>query len=180
LGGGFGYLFRFSSQALSLSVVFRPLAQVGFWFGRVSVWQRFRFNQVRSLSLGCVASVKLLAGIGFDSSQSAWLAISAFGRVRFLKSASRGLKKFWQVCVRFFGQVSLCNQGYGRLWLLLGQRVFQKSFISASQVLFFALVVVSFGWSNWVLPKSEFVVKCGQEGCGSGFWSRSLAQPENA
>jgi hypothetical protein len=39
---------------------------------------------------------------------------------------------------------------------------------------------VSFGWSNWVLPKIEFVVKCSQDSRGSGLWSRSLAQPENA
>jgi hypothetical protein len=53
---------------------------------------------------------------------------------------------------------------------------------------------VGFGWSSavfawlsgllagqiWVLPKSEFVVKCCQEGCGSGSKARSLAQPENA
>jgi hypothetical protein len=39
---------------------------------------------------------------------------------------------------------------------------------------------VSFGWSNWVLPKIEFVVKCCQEGCGSGSKARGLAQPENA
>jgi hypothetical protein len=32
----------------------------------------------------------------------------------------------------------------------------------------------------WVLPKSEFVVKCSQNSRGSGLWSRSLAQPENA
>jgi hypothetical protein len=55
-----------------------------------------------------------------------------------------------------------------------------KSFVSASQFFFFASVVVSFGWSNWVLPKIEFVVKCCQEGCGSGSKARGLAQPENA
>jgi len=53
-----------------------------------------------------------------------------------------------------------------------------KSFVSASQVFFFASVVVSFGWSNWVLPKIEFVVKCCQEGCGSGSKARSLCNPK--
>jgi len=32
----------------------------------------------------------------------------------------------------------------------------------------------------WVLPKIELVVKCCQEGCGSGSKARSLAQAENA
>jgi hypothetical protein len=31
-----------------------------------------------------------------------------------------------------------------------------------------------------LLPKIEFVVKCSQDSRGSGLWSRSLAQPENA
>jgi hypothetical protein len=65
------------------------------------------------------------------------------------------------------------------LWLLLGRRVLQR--VSFQQVsFFFASVVVSFGWSNWVLPKIEFVVKYCQEGYGSGSKAKSLAQPENA
>jgi hypothetical protein len=55
-----------------------------------------------------------------------------------------------------------------------------KEFRFSKSVFFFASVVVSFGWSNWVLPKIEFVVKCCQEGCGSGSKARGLAQPENA
>jgi hypothetical protein len=70
-----------------------------------------------------------------------------------------------------------------RLWQVVAfarSASLTKSFVSASQVFFFASVVVSFGWSNWVLPKGKLVVKCGQDSRGSGSKARSLAQPENA
>jgi hypothetical protein len=127
-----------------------------------------------------VVLVKLLAGIGFDFSQSAWLVRSGFDQVRFLKSVSWCPEKVLASLRQFFWSGQFVQS---RLWQVVAfarSASLPKSFIAASQVIFFASVVVSFGRSNWVLPKSEFVVKCGQEGCGSGFWSRSLAQPENA
>jgi hypothetical protein len=178
LGGGFGYLFRFSSQALSLSVVFRPLAQVGFWSG-------FCLAKVRVLS----SQVALIGLRGFGQiagGHRVWfVTVRLAGNIRFRscqvsKIGFKGSKKVLASLRQVFWSGQFVQSRVWQVMAFARSASLPKSFISASQVIFFASVVVSFGWSNWVLPKSEFVVKCGQEGCGSGFWSRSLAQPENA
>jgi hypothetical protein len=126
-------------------------------FRHVTGWHRFWF-----------VTVRFVGNIRFWSSQ-----VSKIGVMVFWKSSG-------EFTSGFLGQASLWNQGYGRLWLLLGRRVLQRvSFQQGSFFLRFGCVV-SFGWSNWVLPKIEFVVKCCQEGYGSGSKAKSLAQPENA
>jgi hypothetical protein len=63
----------------------------------------------------------LQVGIGFDSSKSVSLAISTFGQVRSLKSASQFSASFWQGEFGLFGGLVGKVSGFGRLERLFGQ-----------------------------------------------------------
>jgi hypothetical protein len=129
----------------------------------------------------------LQVGTGFDSSKFVSLAIFTFGQVRSLKSASQFSASFWQGGV---GSVRLVGWQGVRFWQVgafVRSVSVSKKLALVGQVRFFpgrrVFWQVKFAAVEFIetlLPKIEFVVKCSQDSRGSGLWSRSLAQPENA
>jgi hypothetical protein len=116
----------------------------------------------------------LQVGIGFDSSKSVSLAISTFGQVRSLKSASQFLASFWQVGVGSVRQVGWQSQGFGKTRFLFGRERFKKvGFGCQVQSLlgcrvFWLVKLAAVKFIETLLPKIELVVKCCQDSRGSG------------